>query len=106
MGTNYYLQINSCPHCGKPDEERHIGKSSMGWKFLFKAEYGYWSSFGEFKDYLKEHKDRWKIFDEYHREHFEKDLLGLIERKQIEKTDEQHSYSDPEGYRFTVHDFS
>jgi hypothetical protein len=33
MGTNYYLRTNACPHCGRSDEERHIGKSSAGWCF-------------------------------------------------------------------------
>ena len=29
MGTNYYLQLNKCPTCGRY-EEIHIGKSSAG----------------------------------------------------------------------------
>lgn len=33
MGTNYYLKSKPCPHCGKADSERHIGKSSGGWHF-------------------------------------------------------------------------
>lgn len=36
MGTNYYWtpQVNACPECGHtPDEELHVGKSSMGWCF-------------------------------------------------------------------------
>lgn len=33
MGTNYYLKIDPCPHCGRCDEEWHIGKSSGGWCF-------------------------------------------------------------------------
>lgn len=33
MGTNYYLHRNICPHCGRADEELHIGKSSAGWCF-------------------------------------------------------------------------
>lgn len=33
MGTNYYLHKNVCPHCGKSDTEKHIGKSSAGWCF-------------------------------------------------------------------------
>jgi hypothetical protein len=32
MGTNYYLETNICPHCGR-FEELHIGKSSAGWCF-------------------------------------------------------------------------
>ena len=36
MGTNYYAIIDSCPHC-KRGEKLHIGKSSGGWEFLFRA---------------------------------------------------------------------
>lgn len=33
MGTNYYLHRNVCPHCLRPEEKLHIGKSSGGWCF-------------------------------------------------------------------------
>ncbi len=33
MGTNYYLEGEQCGHCGRSDEDKHIGKSSMGWCF-------------------------------------------------------------------------
>lgn len=33
MGTNYYLTLDPCPHCGRGSEELHIGKSSSGWCF-------------------------------------------------------------------------
>ncbi len=33
MGTNYYLHVNVCKECGKPEEVMHIGKSSFGWCF-------------------------------------------------------------------------
>lgn len=33
MGTNYYLTLDTCEHCGRSDESLHIGKSSMGWCF-------------------------------------------------------------------------
>lgn len=33
MGTNYYLRKNTCEHCGRGDEDLHIGKSSGGWCF-------------------------------------------------------------------------
>lgn len=35
MGTNYYLCFKPCPTCGHSQEQRHIGKSSAGWRFLF-----------------------------------------------------------------------
>lgn len=33
MGTNYYLQEETCPHCGRGQDKLHIGKSSAGWCF-------------------------------------------------------------------------
>lgn len=34
MGTNYYLHEKpSCPHCARPFDSIHIGKSSGGWCF-------------------------------------------------------------------------
>lgn len=33
MGTNYYVLTDVCPHCGRPAERKHIGKSSAGWAF-------------------------------------------------------------------------
>lgn len=41
MGTNYYVNTPSCPnaceHCVE-SERIHLGKSSVGWRFLFYAE--------------------------------------------------------------------
>lgn len=34
MGTNYYVEEQPpCPHCGRPYDTLHIGKSSAGWCF-------------------------------------------------------------------------
>ena len=33
MGTNYYLTLDVCEHCGRGSERLHIGKSSAGWCF-------------------------------------------------------------------------
>lgn len=35
MGTNHYLKVNVCEHCGRAEKELHVGKSSPGWRFLF-----------------------------------------------------------------------
>ena len=37
MGTNYYLHTDECPHCKRPRDRVHIGKSSAGWPFLFRG---------------------------------------------------------------------
>lgn len=36
MGTNYYLEINTCPTCNR-SEKVHIGKSIYGWTFSFQG---------------------------------------------------------------------
>lgn len=33
MGINYYVAIDTCSHCGRPERTLHIGKSSRGWVF-------------------------------------------------------------------------
>lgn len=34
MGTNYYIEAKPpCECCGRPFEQQHIGKSSVGWCF-------------------------------------------------------------------------
>ncbi len=71
MGTNFYHRINICSECRRYDE-RHIGKSSVGWQFSFKG----WKdsegrpaikSWQDWKYILKTFKDG-QIFDEYGKE--------------------------------------
>lgn len=57
MGTNYYLLLNPCPHCGKADDRLHIGKSSVGWCFTLHV--GYVSD----KDYVSDLPDWEALFD-------------------------------------------
>lgn len=35
MGTNYYAVVSTCPNPDH-DEHKHIGKSSAGWRFMFR----------------------------------------------------------------------
>lgn len=37
MGMNYYLTNKPCETCGHVSERKHIGKSSHGWSFHFRA---------------------------------------------------------------------
>lgn len=37
MGTNFYLESEPCPHCGRSDPPKHIGKSSAGWCFSLRV---------------------------------------------------------------------
>lgn len=36
MGTNYYAELDRCENCGRSDR-LHIGKSSVGWQFIFRC---------------------------------------------------------------------
>lgn len=75
MGTNYYaeMSIHGIPL------SLHIGKSSMGWKFLF-AKYDNLSSKKEWEAFLA--KDGVSISDEYGDKFSRGELLREIEYKQ------------------------
>jgi hypothetical protein len=64
MSTNFYHRYNRCEHCDRY-EERHIGKSSGGWQFSFRAYYDDGNviigSYNDWKEVLK----LGDIFDEY-----------------------------------------
>lgn len=66
MSTNFYHRYNRCEHCERYDE-RHIGKSSGGWQFSFRAYYDdddgnvIIGSYNDWKEVLKSGD----IFDEY-----------------------------------------
>jgi hypothetical protein len=79
MGTNYYTK-------GHPDRfTRHLGKSSVGWKFGFYAppEWGREKAYTVWKAMLIADLDQGAhIEDEYGRTVSEKELLELIEIKQ------------------------
>jgi hypothetical protein len=62
MGTNYYLIGDTCPHCGRGEDRKHIGKSSAGWCFALHVD-------GDIKS-LADWQSLWskpgaKIEDEY-----------------------------------------
>lgn len=97
MGTNYYLQpaAPKCDGCGRPYEDQtpdriHIGKSSMGWVWL-------WRGYGEgeareaapvlsnslawFEFLAAETAAGGEIYDEYGKQHTLQDLIGLVVSK-------------------------
>lgn len=58
MGTNYYWhQKPKCPHCGRHDKPKHIGKSSAGW--VFSLHVGDWVDLGD-EEILVSGLDDWK----------------------------------------------
>ena len=88
----------------------HIGKSSEGWLFAFQTQ-PQWHSYKEFKEFIKNNKDKYDIMDEYDRIISVKDLLNLIDT--IQKDEQCLSNPDNfkydknvDGYRFSDRDFS
>ncbi len=116
MGTNYFHRTNICEKCGRHDE-RHIGKSSMGWVFTFQA---YGNNDIEdnepvimsYKDWLKALEAGGKIFDEYGEETSLDDFKAMVERKrdsphnQALEYPDRFNFVDDEGNSFSLGYFS
>lgn len=117
MGTNYYVPLDPCKHCGRADEKIHLGKSSYGWKFHFR---GYRDTYqpdiksvNDWKDFLAGKQ----IFDEYGKEISHTDFWQFVEGKQqgrsnLEDPLRPNPYStgprvwyDDEGYWFCDYEF-
>ena len=115
MGTNYYV----VPNRPSIEEPIHIGKSSMGWMFLFQdANEPYrdvpiiWHSYWEIKDWLHEHAysnaDDYVIINEYDEIVPFDDFIELVERKQEQFKDNPDNFThcrNVDGYRFTEGEF-
>ena len=98
MGTNFYLETDFCPCCGKPKSKIHLGKASMGWKFLFRKS----DLIQNYNDFCKV-IERGVIVDEYDVPISEIEMIGLIQQKQRDKTHDR--CCDIEGYNFLGDDF-
>ena len=115
MGTNYYVVPNR-PSIAEPI---HIGKSSMGWMFLFHdVDEPYldtpivWHSYEEVKDWLRNHAysnaDDYVIIDEYDRIIGYNDFIKMVEYKQEQFKDNPDNFTysrNVNGYRFTEGEF-
>jgi hypothetical protein len=85
MGTNYYYtNFKKCDCCGHVDqEEMHVGKSSIGWRFHFDL-----TAFTDPKNWKEELKNKY-LYDEYDREISYNEFLTLVEAKQSTMTNEE-----------------
>ena len=114
MGTNYYV-IPNRPSIATPI---HIGKSSMGWMFLFHdVDEPYldtpivWHSYEEVKDWLYKYTVDFKnyvIIDEYDEVISYDDFIEMVERKQEQFKDNPNNFTycrNVDGYRFTEGEF-
>lgn len=110
MGTNYYLVKN------KPsiDSGLHIGKSSIGWRFLF-HKLSIWeadkplNTFEQWRDYLKETTEsgNYVILNEYDEVVSLDDFLKMVANKQNENKPDMFEYCENvNGYRFASGEFS
>ena len=110
MGTNYYLVKN------KPstDSGLHIGKSSLGWRFLFHKP-PIWetdkplNTFEQWRDYLKETTEsgNYVILNEYDEVVSLDDFLKMVANKQNENKPDMFEYCENvNGYRFSSGEFS
>jgi hypothetical protein len=77
MGTNYYVNVNICPHCNVAEKEYHIGKSSYGWCFSLHVipEEGI-NSLEDWDKFISE--NRCKITDEYGKQISWKELKETV----------------------------
>lgn len=110
MGTNYYLVKNG----PSVKSGLHIGKSSAGWRFLFRKPY-HWeadkplNTFEQWRDYLKETTEEGThvIMNEYDEVVPYDELMKLIDRKQKENKPDMFKYCENvNGYRFSEGEFS
>ena len=115
MGTNYYVVPNR-PSIAEPI---HIGKSSMGWMFLFHdVDEPYndtpiiWHSYEEVKDWLHKYAysnaDDYVIINEYDEIIPYHDFIKLVEHKQERFKDNPDNFKyvrNVNGYRFDDREF-
>lgn len=114
MGTNYYVVPNR-PSIAEPI---HIGKSSMGWMFLFQdvcEPYRnvpvIWHSYDEVEDWLHQNtvdSNDYVIINEYDEIIPFDDFIELVARKQEQFKDNPDNFThcrNVNGYRFEEGEF-
>lgn len=109
MGTNYHAKINICPCCKRPEEEVHLGKSSLGWSFALQYNGGrFYGDFKEMKEWLKDKV----IENEYGEKVSVEDFVKMVEDKKNIK-DHSADYGARsgsilkiDGYKFFDWEFS
>jgi len=106
MGCNYYLRLDVCKCCDRPADTYHIGKSSVGWPFLFNPRL---SSYEEWKTWINCEDN--EIEDEYHNIVNKDAFFTLVEAKKnqpthytVEEDMNRNEFRDELGYRFSRYD--
>lgn len=113
MGTNYYA-VRTRPTTDYPI---HIGKSSIGWKFLFQAQHENWNeppvvwdTFDQVYEWLYKYtveSGSYVIIDEYDEVISFEDFIEMVEDKQSVENPDNFTYNNNvNGYRFADGEFS
>jgi len=125
MGTNYYLRTDVCTHCQRAKEHIHVGKSSVGWPFLFRG-YRKWPPDGvphpitsarEWDAFIKQAiASGGQLFDEYGKRQDVTEFWQLVTGKRGETRgpdacpdkhgSRESEWFDADGYRFVDSEFS
>lgn len=104
MGTNYYLSVDICNCCKRPAKTLHMGKSSAGWKFMFRR----------YKDLNIFNVADWiiliktkgnKIVDEYCEHISSAEFIDLIDSKIDDKSNFGFEHWSDGKYNYVDHDF-
>ena len=106
MGTNYYHRTKNCQTCGRCDE-KHIGKSSVGWTFSFQG----YDIIRSYKDWLVVLEKGGLIFDEYGDYLSINEFKTMVEAKRNAPKNHTKEYPnngwlDDRGNSFSDTDFS
>ena len=103
--VNYYLSVDVCSCCGRPAEILHIGKSIIGWKFLFKRYKNI--NINTVNDWIKliETKNN-KIFDIYENEISAAEFIDRIDSKTMGKDNVGLGYQSDGRYNYSPFDLS
>jgi hypothetical protein len=117
MGTNYY--VHTGPSCGGKceqhcrGEEIHLGKSSVGWAFTFRAyppgEHAAGMPPFAVVDYASWERLLWlgEIRSEYGAPILREELIALVNGKRGQRNDLYgDNFLDPDGNRFIPGEFS
>lgn len=107
MGTNYFFRQKRCEHCGAGllvGPALHVGKSSVGWQFLFRAhpDLGI-TSVADWRRRIAEAPDG--LFNSYDASVTQEDFWKMVEAKRDGRRLDDDGV-DSEGYRIVEHEFS
>lgn len=112
MGTNYYA-VKNRPTTTEPI---HIGKSSIGWRFLFQTQNDtwndppvVWNTYDQVYEWLYKNtveKEDYVIINEYDEIiSFEKFIQLVEEKQKINNPDDFTFTRNMNGFRFTDNEF-